>query len=63
MHRLGAVTHKSSTCLRTDSREAVLVPGWQAAADRRAGACVPSQPAGCEDLALKESAGAPASSP
>jgi hypothetical protein len=51
MHRLGAVAHKSSTCLCTDSREAVLLPGWQAAAARRAGACVPGQPAGCEDLA------------
>jgi len=27
------------------------VPSWQAVADRRAGACVPGQPAGCEDLA------------
>jgi hypothetical protein len=41
MHRIGAVAHKSSTCLCTDSREAVLLPGWQAAADRPAGACVP----------------------
>jgi len=32
MHRLGAVAHKSSTCLCTDSKEAVLLPGWQAAA-------------------------------
>ena len=35
----------------TDSREAVLLRGWQAEADRRAGACVPGQRAGCEDLA------------
>ena len=28
----GAVAHKSSTCLCTDSREAVLFRGWQAAA-------------------------------
>ena len=41
MHRIGAVAHKSSTCLCTDSRKAVLLPGWRAAADRPAGACVP----------------------
>ena len=31
MHRLGVVAHKSSTCLYTDNREAVLLPGlWGA---------------------------------
>jgi len=29
----------------------VLLPGWQAVADRRAGARVPGRSAGCEDLA------------
>jgi len=43
VHRLGAVAHKSSTCWYTDNREAALLPGWQAARDRRAGTCVPGE--------------------
>lgn len=39
-HRIGAVAHKSSTCLCTDSTEAVILP----AADQRAAACVPGDP-------------------
>ena len=32
-------------------QESTPVACWQAVADRRAGACVPGQPAGCENLA------------
>ncbi len=51
MHRLGAIAHRSSTCLCTDSREAVLLPGWQVPADRRSSTCVPGQYAGRENPA------------
>ena len=39
MHRLSAVPHKSSTSLCTASRQAVLLPRRQAAADQPADAC------------------------
>jgi hypothetical protein len=48
MHRLGAVAHKSSTCLCTDSRAAVRWPaGRQQRTGVGAGPCLPGQRAAC----------------
>jgi len=49
MHRLGAVAHKSSTCLCTDSREVVLPSaGSQQRIGTGAGPCWSGQCATCE---------------
>jgi hypothetical protein len=49
MHRLGAVAHKSSTCLCTGSGEAVLPSaGRQQRIGTGAGPCWPGQRAACE---------------
>jgi hypothetical protein len=49
MHRLGAVAHKSSTCLCTGSREAVLPSaGRQQRIGTGVGPCWPGQRAACE---------------
>ena len=49
MHRLGAVAHKSSTCLCTDSREAVLPSaGSQQRIGTGAGPCWSGLCAACE---------------
>ena len=44
-------TSDPHVCAQTAGKQSCCLPGWQAVADRCAGACVPGQPAGCEDLA------------